>query len=139
MDCVFCSIVAGTAPAHIVHETSETLTFLDIAPFTRGHTLVIPKRHTDDFWSMDEDEAAAVMRSAHQVADLLRTRLDPDGMNLLQATRAPAFQTVFHMHLHVLPRWVGDTMTLPPWPKAPADPTELAALATQIRTGSLPS
>lgn len=139
MDCIFCAIVSGSAPAEVVHETETTLAFLDIAPFGRGHTLVIPKGHTEDLWSMSVDAAREVMAAGHEVASLLRDGLEPDGINLLQATRASAFQTVFHMHLHVIPRWVGDTMTLPPWPKPPADPTELAALATRIRTGTLPS
>jgi histidine triad (HIT) family protein len=138
MDCIFCAIVSGSAPAAVVHETKTTLAFLDIAPFAHGHTLVIPKLHTEDFWSISQEAAQEVMAAAHEVSALLRNHLSPDGMNLLQATRAPAFQTVFHMHLHVIPRWIGDTMALPPWPKPPADPTELAALADEIRTGTLP-
>lgn len=139
MDCIFCAIVSGSAPAEVVHETETTLAFLDIAPFGRGHTLVIPKEHTEDLWSMSVDAARDVMAAGHAVAELLRDGLDPDGINLLQATRAPAFQTVFHMHLHVIPRWVGDTMTLPPWPKEFSPPQDLAAVADRIRKGAGPT
>jgi histidine triad (HIT) family protein len=139
MDCVFCEIVSGSAPAAIVHETETTLAFLDVAPFAHGHTLVIPKHHTEDFWSISSNAAQEVMAAAHEVGTVLRSRLSPDGMNLLQATRAPGFQTVFHMHLHVIPRWIGDTMAYPPWPKPSVDLTELVALAEKIRTGTLPS
>jgi histidine triad (HIT) family protein len=131
-DCVFCAIAAGRAPAQVVDEDADTMAFLDIAPFTPGHTLVIPKRHTDDFWSVDAGTAAAVMRTAHRVADRMRAALDPDGLNLLQATRAVAFQTVFHLHVHVIPRWVGDTMSMPDWPKPAATPDELAAMARRL-------
>lgn len=134
--CIFCAIVAGDAPAHRVYEDQTTLAFLDIMPFTRGHTLVIPKAHSDDVWDVDEDTAAAVMRSGHRVAALLRETLAPDGMNLLQATRAVAFQTVFHLHLHVIPRWEGDTMAVPPWPKPRRDRDELEALRERILAGA---
>ena len=132
-DCIFCSIVAGDAPAHVVDEDDETLAFLDIAPFTSGHTLVIPKQHTDDFWSVDADTAAAVMRTAHRVADRMQNALEPDGLNLLQATRAVGFQTVFHLHVHVIPRWAGDTMVTPDWPKPMASSDDLAATAARLR------
>jgi histidine triad (HIT) family protein len=131
-DCVFCAIVAGDAPAHVIDDDDLTLTFLDIAPLTPGHSLVIPKVHTDDFWSVDADTAVAVMRTARRVADRLRVVLEPDGLNLLQATRAAGFQTVFHLHLHVIPRWTDDTMTLPDWPQPPAPPAELAAMAHRL-------
>lgn len=135
MACVFCEIVAGSAPAHIVDEDRHTVSFLDIFPFTHGHALVVPRRHVDDLWGLDEAESAQVMAAARRVAEKMRGALEPDGINLLHATGAEAFQTVFHMHLHVIPRYRADTMTLPPWPKAAADPGVLEALAARIRTG----
>jgi len=131
-DCVFCAIVAGEAPAHLIDEDEFTLAFLDIAPLTPGHTLVVPKRHTDDLWSVDADTAAAVMRTAHRVAERLRVALEPDGLNLLQCTREVAFQTVFHLHVHVIPRAVGDTMRLPDWPQPAATSDELATMAARL-------
>jgi histidine triad (HIT) family protein len=104
-DCTFCAIVRGDGPAHIVAEDEETLAFLDINPVTRGHTLVIPREHVVDMWDADEETAAAVMRGAARVAAMVRRTLDPPGLNLFQATRALAGQTVFHLHIHVLPRY----------------------------------
>lgn len=131
--CPFCAIVDGDAPAHVVDEDAGTLAFLDIAPFTKGHTLVIPKQHTDDLWSADVDTAAALMRTAHRVAARMREVFAPDGVNLLQATRAIAFQTVFHLHVHVIPRYAGDGVSVPPWPKPAADRSVLTDLAAQLR------
>jgi histidine triad (HIT) family protein len=133
MGCVFCGIVQGTEPAEVIDEDDATVSFLDIAPFTRGHTLVIPRAHTEDLWSADEQTAAAVMRSAHRVAALLRDRLRPDGLNLLQATRQIAFQTVFHLHVHVIPRYRDDTVAVPAWPKDLRSREELAEVAADIR------
>ena len=135
MGCVFCGIVQGTEPAEVIDEDDATVSFLDIAPFTRGHALVIPRAHTEDLWSSDEETAAAVMRSAHRVAALLRDRLQPDGLNLLQATRQIAFQTVFHLHVHVIPRYRDDTVALPAWPKDLRSREELAEVAAHIRNG----
>lgn len=132
-DCVFCAILAGSAPAAVVDEDEETLAFLDHAPFTTGHTLVVPKAHHRDLWDVDEATAAAVMRASHRVARRIRDVLQPDGCNLLQSTGLAAFQTVFHLHVQVIPRWDDDPLTIPSWPKQPADPADLAAVAARLR------
>jgi histidine triad (HIT) family protein len=111
------------------------MAFLDLNPIAPGHTLVIPKAHADDLWSADAETAVAVMRSAHRVARRLRTALEPDGLNLLHATGAAAFQSVFHLHIHVVPRWAMDSLVEPPWLQPPGDPGELAAIASHIRSG----
>lgn len=132
--CVFCQIVAGELPAHVVDGDDTTLAFLDNAPFTRGHTLVIPRAHHRDLWEVDEDTAAAVMRTAHRVAARIREVLQPDGCNLLQSTGLAAFQTVFHLHVQVIPRWDDDPMSIPDWPKEHADASELESTAARLRT-----
>ncbi len=132
-DCIFCAIASGEGPAHRIAEDEHTVAFLDIMPFTRGHALVIPKAHTEDIWSADVETAQQVMAMAHRVAGMVRTTLDADGVNLFQATRAVAWQTVFHLHVHVIPRWEGDDFEQPGWAKPMADQDELAALADQIR------
>lgn len=131
-ECIFCAIVAGDAPAHVVHEDEHTVSFLDINPVTRGHTLVVPRVHAEDMWDADEDTAVAVMRSAWQVARLLRRALDPEGCNLFQATRAIAGQTVFHLHLHVLPRSDPAELRVSLEQRG-AEPTELQAVADRVR------
>lgn len=131
-DCIFCKIVAGEIPAQIVAQDEHTLTFLDTAPATRGHALVIPKRHATDLWEIDPDELAAVASAAKRQALRARDRLGADGVNLLNACGAQAWQTVFHFHMHVIPRYVGDPLKLP-WEPTPGDIDELAATAAALR------
>ena len=106
--CIFCAIAAGDAPARIVHDDERTLAFMDLFPLTRGHALVIPKAHCDSLLDADPEDAAAVMRTAQVVARAAMRAYEPDGLNLLQTNGAAAMQTVFHLHVHVLPRYVGD-------------------------------
>lgn len=131
MSCVFCAIVEGSAAAWPVYEDEDCLAFLDINPATPGHTLVVPKRHATDLLDLDEGAAQDVMRATHRVARLLDERLSPAGLNVVQATRAAAWQTVFHMHLHVIPRYADDGLT-PPWRLAPAESDQLEAVWDDI-------
>lgn len=131
--CIFCSIVAGDAPGHVIAEDEHTFAFLDIMPFAKGHTLVIPKVHTEDFWSVDVETAQAMIAMAHRVAGMARDNLGADGLNLFQATKAVAWQTVFHIHIHVIPRWENDGFHQPKWAKPMAEPDVLAAIATDLR------
>jgi histidine triad (HIT) family protein len=108
MTCIFCAIVSGDAPAHRVYEDDRTLAFLDIAPATRGHTLVVPKEHADDVWSISEESAQAVAVTTVRVARLLRDRLAVTAANVMQANGAAAWQEVFHLHVHIVPRYPGD-------------------------------
>ena len=109
--CIFCAIVAGDAPSRQVYEDLRTLAFLDIFPVTPGHTLVIPKRHCDNVVDCPPDDLAAVFATAQRVtaAALDPSGLAAEGANLFQTNGAVAFQTVFHFHVHVLPRWRSDT------------------------------
>lgn len=131
--CPFCEIVAGDAPAHVVDGDDATVAFLDHAPFTPGHTLVVPRTHHRDLWDVDADTFGAVMRTAYRVAQRVREVLAPDGMNLLQSTGLAAFQTVFHLHVQVIPRWDDDRMSIPDWPKEHADGRALDAMADRLR------
>ncbi|MFQ6117106.1 MAG: HIT family protein [Candidatus Bipolaricaulia bacterium] len=115
-DCPFYRIVDGEAPAHIIHEDGHTMAFLDINPVSRGHTLAIPKRHYRDLLDLPEGELERVIAAARRVAGAILTGLSADGVNLLHATGAAAGQTVFHFHLHLIPRYSGDG--LHPWPRS---------------------
>jgi len=110
--CIFCTIIEGQAPAEVVFEDEETLAFMDINPANPGHTLVIPKRHIQDIYGMDEETAAAVMRTAVRVARAIKRALQPDGMNLVQSNERAGGQDIFHFHIHVIPRWYGDGLRL---------------------------
>jgi histidine triad (HIT) family protein len=131
-DCIFCQIVAGEIPAQVIAEDERTLTFMDIAPATRGHALVIPRQHARDLWEIEPDELAAVSRAAQAQAARARDRLSADGVNLINSCGPQAWQTVFHFHMHVVPRYEGDPLKLP-WVPSPGDPDEIAAAARELR------
>jgi histidine triad (HIT) family protein len=130
-NCIFCKILAGELPATIVGEDARTISFMDIAPATRGHALVIPREHSADLLSIGEDDLAAVGAAAQRLARRAKDRLGADGVNLLNACGAVAFQTVFHFHMHVIPRYEGDSVRLP-WVPAPGDPEQIAAAAQEL-------
>ena len=111
MDCIFCAIVAGDIPATTVYEDEHVFAFMDIAPANPGHTLVIPKQHYRNIYDMPVEVGSKIMQAAIPIANAIRTALNPDGLNLFQSNEAAGFQTVFHFHLHLIPRWEGDSVT----------------------------
>src|SRR5919106_2236771 len=132
-NCVFCSIVEGTSPSRRIYEDERAVAFMDINPATDGHALVVPRAHVKDLWEISEDEASRVMAATVRVASQIRDALQPDGVNVMHATGAAAFQTVFHFHLHVIPRYYHDPIKLP-WVPRPGDRTKIAELASKIQS-----
>jgi histidine triad (HIT) family protein len=130
-DCIFCKILAGELPATIVDEDERTIAFMDINPATRGHALVIPRAHSTDLLSIDPTDLAAVALASQRLATRMREQLAADGVNLLNACGAVAWQTVFHFHVHVVPRYADDPLRLP-WVPAPGDSREIAAAAQEL-------
>ena len=131
-DCLFCKIVAGELPAQIVAQDELTVAFMDINPATRGHALVVPRRHAANVLEIEPDDLAATVLAAQRLARLITERLGADGVNLLNSCGSVAWQTVFHLHVHVIPRYAGDPLRLP-WTPAPGDPDEIAAAAAELR------
>jgi histidine triad (HIT) family protein len=132
-DCLFCKIAAGELPATIVHEDERTLAFMDIHPLARGHCLVIPRAHSDDLLGADPEDVAACARAVQLLARRAEATLGADGVTVLQSSGAAAWQSVFHLHFHVLPRTDGDGITLPPGAPAPGDPDGIAEAAQALR------
>jgi histidine triad (HIT) family protein len=130
-DCLFCKIVAGEVPSTRVHEDERTIAFMDINPATRGHLLVVPREHSTDLLEIADQDLEAVVRAGRMLARRLSDRLDADGVNLLNSCGSVAWQTVFHFHLHVIPRYGGDPLQLP-WHPAPGDREEIAAAARAL-------
>jgi histidine triad (HIT) family protein len=130
-DCIFCKIVAGELPATIVDEDEQTISFMDINPATRGHALVVPRTHAADLLEIGSGQLAAVNAAAQRLARRAKERLGADGVNVINSCGAAAWQTVFHFHLHVIPRYRDDPMRLP-WEPAPGDPAEIAAAAERL-------
>ncbi|MFE7467779.1 HIT family protein [Streptomyces sp. NPDC057499] len=108
LECEFCRIGAGEASAELVHEDAENMAFLPLRPAALGHTLVIPKSHYVDFFDLPTRPLAGLMQFVSVVGSGLRTTLCPDGMNVITSAGAAASQTVFHVHVHVVPRWRDD-------------------------------
>ena len=130
-ECIFCGIVAGTIPSRKVLETDSCFAFLDIFPANRGHTLVIPKRHVLDIHGADADTYADVAATAKKVADILQSKLNSEGTTIFQMSREAGWQTVFHLHMHVIPRWSNDGLHKP-WDIAPGNEAELDQVLQQI-------
>ena len=131
-DCIFCKIVSGEAPSEIVQEDERTVAFMDISPWARGHALVIPREHVRNLYEISDEELGATMAAAKRLAERMRDRLDCDGVNILNSSEPAAWQTIFHFHVHVIPRFEGDHMQLPPKPRD-VDKDEIAEIAGRIR------
>jgi len=131
-DCVFCRIVAGQIPATVVHEDEHTLAFMDIGQVNPGHTLVTLKAHAENIYALDDNQAAAIGQAGARVARAIRAAFAPQGLSVYQANGAPAGQTVFHYHVHLLPRHDGDGMQLT-WPVKNPPRAKLEEYAQRIR------
>ena len=130
-DCLFCKIVAGELPATVVDQDDRTISFMDINPATRGHALVIPREHASDLMEIGEDDLAACMAAAQRLAKRAKDRLGADGVNLLNSCGPAAWQTVFHFHVHVVPRYDDDPLELP-WTPKPGDEEEIKSAAAEL-------
>jgi len=108
MDCVFCKIRDGELPSYKIQEDDRVITFMDINPLNSGHCLVTPKAHAATIHEVDDADLAACLIAAKRVALVIQQALKPDGLNILQANGAAAFQSVPHFHLHLIPRWAHD-------------------------------
>jgi histidine triad (HIT) family protein len=134
--CIFCAIVAGEAPACRVAEDEQTLAFLDIFPVSDGHTLVIPKDHAVNVFELEDGPMRATASLTRRVAHAIRAELAPDGLAVFQANGAAAGQTVWHYHVHLIPRRSGDPLTL--HGRSRGDDARLRELAAKLgaRLGS---
>jgi histidine triad (HIT) family protein len=131
-DCIFCKIVAGELPSQIVDQDERTIAFMDISPATRGHALVVPRRHSRDLLEIEADDLEATIDAAQRLARRVQARLGADGINVLSSCGSAAWQTVFHFHIHVIPRYEDDPLRLP-WTPSPGDSEEIAEAAAQLR------
>jgi histidine triad (HIT) family protein len=133
-DCIFCKIVAGELPSETVQEDQHTVAFMDINPWTRGHALVIPRNHSPNIYEVGDEDLRHTAIAAKQLALRVKERLRCDGVNVLNASEPAAWQSVFHFHMHVIPRYDDDPLELPVRPRQ-AEPDQLAAVAAEIRGG----
>lgn len=130
--CIFCAIVTQHIPSTVVTENTQALAIMDINPANDGHVLVLPKTHSTDLFDLSPEVGADVMRLCLRVATALKASLQPDGLNLIQASGETAGQEVFHTHFHLLPRWRGDH-ALQWWDMRPGDAARIQQIADRIR------
>jgi Diadenosine tetraphosphate (Ap4A) hydrolase and other HIT family hydrolases len=109
--CIFCKIVNGTIPSYTVYEDDQVLAFLDITQVTKGHTLIIPKQHVEDVFSLSDELASTIFRQVPAIANKLNATFHPIGLNIINNNKEP-LQSVFHYHIHLIPRYENDGFTL---------------------------
>lgn len=131
-DCVFCRIIAGTLPSYRICEDDAAMAFMDINPANPGHVLVVPREHAPDLFGLSPAALSAAAVMAQRVAGAVQAELAPDGVNLVQANGPGAAQSVAHVHIHVLPRRLGDNLAMN-WGLVPGDREAIAALAERLR------
>ena len=131
-NCIFCKIIARELPGLIIDEDEHTVAFMDINPATRGHLLVVPRNHARDLLEIGPEDLSAVALASQRLGKRVHDRLGADGVNLLNSRGQTAWQTVFHFHMHVIPRYADDPLRLP-WKPAAGDADEIAAVARQLR------
>ena len=131
-DCVFCKIRDGEIPSMRVYEDDLTIAIMDINPLNAGHCLVIVKTHTATIFDTAESDLQAAIATAQKVAIGLKAAVKPDGLNMLQANGAAAFQSVPHYHLHLIPRWNNDGKGFD-WPLVAGDRAQIQAVGVRLR------
>ena len=131
-DCLFCGIVAGSIPSETIDVNERTVSFMDISPATTGHALVVPRVHSKDLLEIGAEDLSATVLTAQRLAERMKDVLGADGVNLINACGQAAWQTVFHFHIHVVPRYEDDPLKLP-WIPEPGNTDEIAATAAKLR------
>ena len=130
-DCIFCKLANGIYPTSTVYEDEDFRAILDIEPAAPGHVLLIPKQHADNLFGLEEELAAKALPVAKKIALAMKKALSCDGVNLLQNNGTAAWQSVFHFHIHLIPRYDGDKLVVP-WPKSAYADGEAALIAKKI-------
>ncbi len=133
MDFLFCKIVNGEIPCTKVYENEKVLSFMDISPMSDGHVLVIPKKHGSTILELPETDFLAVMSATKKVAQAVKKALNPDGINILQLNGEAANQVVPHLHVHIVPRWSGDGLTISKWTPVQGDMEQISQFGEKIR------
>ncbi|MGH7207714.1 MAG: HIT family protein [Nitrospiraceae bacterium] len=133
MDCIFCKIRDGEIPSVKIYNDERTFAIMDINPLNDGHLLVIPKRHAATVYDIAEEDLAGAAVVAKRIALAVQKALRPDGLNILQANGAAAFQSVAHLHLHLIPRWIGDGKGFD-WKLVRGEPERIRAVGEKIKS-----
>lgn len=133
-DCIFCKIVSGSVPATRIFEDDRAIAFMDISPLNKGHLLVLPKEHFENIFDIDADLYGHLMSIICRLAKAVKAAVKPEGMNVLQLNGKAGNQVVPHLHIHIVPRWSGDGLTLSAWEPIMGDMVEIAATGEAIKS-----
>jgi histidine triad (HIT) family protein len=133
-DCIFCRIVAGEIPCTKLFEDDVTLSFMDISPLNKGHILIVPKEHYNTIVEADPELYAHLYGVVCRISKALQAALNPDGINILQLNGKAANQVVPHLHIHIVPRWHGDGLTISAWEPVPGKMDEIARNAEMVKS-----
>ncbi|MBW2259086.1 MAG: HIT family protein [Deltaproteobacteria bacterium] len=133
MDCIFCKIISNEIPSVKVYEDDRVFAFLDINPLNEGHLLVIPKAHAATIHEITEADFMAVAAATHKLSAAVKKALNPEGINLMQLNGEVANQVVPHLHVHIVPRWSGDGLTICKWKLVAGDIEKIQAIGEQIK------
>ncbi len=132
-NCIFCKIVKGEIPCVKVYEDDTVLAFADINPISKGHTLIIPKKHATNMWEASEDDLVAIMKTAKKLVHAIKDAISPDGVAVLQLNGKAVNQVVMHYHLHLIPRSSDEgSLTMTDWKLIPGNMDEIKAVAAKI-------
>lgn len=133
MDCIFCKIIAGDIPAVKVLDEKLVVAFMDINPAGRGHLLVVPKKHAENIFEIEKDDLSAVFHAVKRCAIAIKEALNADGATVLQLNGKVSDQVVPHFHVHIIPRWENDSLSISNWEMNPGNIEEIQVLAAQVK------
>ena len=139
MECIFCKIIAGEIPAVTVLDEEPVLAFMDINPSSPGHMLVAPKRHAENIFEISESDLAAVVKGVKRCATAVKEALKAEGVTVLQLNGTASDQIVPHLHIHIIPRWENDGLSISSWEMKPGDMEEIKDIARKIKQQISPS
>jgi histidine triad (HIT) family protein len=133
-NCIFCKIIAGQIPSIKIYEDQICLAFMDISPLNEGHLLVVPKDHCETILEISPEEYGHLYQTACKLAAIVKNTLNPDGINIMQLNGKAANQVVPHLHVHLVPRWNGDGLTISAWEPIMGDKSQINSVAEKIKS-----
>ncbi len=133
-DCIFCKIAAGEIPSSKIFEDDTILAFMDIAPLSKGHLLVIPKNHFENVLEIDEETYGRLFSVICRIAKAVGASISPEGMTVMQLNGKASDQVVPHLHIHIVPRWTGDGIKITAWELVPGDMKDISSAAESIKS-----
>jgi len=139
MDCIFCKIIAGEIPAVKVLDEELVIAFMDINPSSKGHMLVVPKNHAENIFEIPESDLATLTKAVKKCAGAVKDALRAEGVTILQLNGKASDQIVPHLHVHVIPRWENDGLSVSTWEMKPGDMEEIQEIALKVKENITPS